>query len=313
MLDAPGTGRERSEWKHLTNGTSLMEGPRISPDGRSIVFSIGHEPVANLHTMPVAGGSPKQLTFLDSFNVGGVWSADGKQIAFVSTQGGRLRVWTVGADGGTPRPVSSGDLSSSFDVAWSPGSRILYRRAGNRDFYSLDPETGNERLLAQDSSVGWLSRPAYSRDGQKIAVFWNRRPSRGLWILDTEERSERLLYKSSAPSHIIPIGWTGDGGSVYAVEAQPGKIRGRRETLRDAKILMLPLNSAEVKTVASLPFEEVGDVSMTPDERRFVATVYSSRSDIWIVDNFDVTIEHRTQNKELRMLFSVLFVLRSAF
>ena len=313
MLDAPGTGRERSEWKQLTNGTSLMEGPRISPDGRSIVFSIGHEPVANLHTMPVAGGSPKQLTFLDSFNVGGVWSADGKQIAFVSTQGGRLRVWTVGADGGTPRPVSSGDLSSSFDVAWSPGSRILYRRAGNRDFYSLDPETGNERLLAQDSSVGWLSRPAYSRDGQKIAVFWNRRPSRGLWILDTEERSERLLYKSSAPSHIIPIGWTGDGGSVYAVEAQPGKIRGRRETLRDAKILMLPLNGAEVKTVASLPFEEVGDVSMTRDERRFVATVYSSRSDIWIVDNFDVTIEHRTQNKELRMLFSVLFVLRSAF
>ena len=34
MLDAPGTGRERSEWKQLTNGTSLMEGPRISPDGR---------------------------------------------------------------------------------------------------------------------------------------------------------------------------------------------------------------------------------------------------------------------------------------
>ena len=313
MLDAPGTGQERSEWKQLTSGTSLIEGPRISPDGRSILFSIGHEPVANLHTMPVAGGSPKQLTFLDSLNVGGVWSADGKQIAFVSTQGGRPRVWTVGADSGTPRPVSSGDLSSSFDVAWSPGSRILYRRAGNRDFYSLDPETGNERLLAQDSSVGWLSRPAYSRDGQKIAVFWNRRPSRGLWILDTEERSERLLYKSSAPSHIIPIGWTGDGGSVYAVEAQPGKIRGRRETLRDAKILMLPLNGAEVKTVASLPFEEVGDVSMTPDERRFVATVYSSRSDIWIVDNFDVTIEHRTQNKELRTLFLVLFVLRSAF
>jgi Tol biopolymer transport system component len=313
MLDALGSGQERSEWKQLTSGTSLIEGPRISPDGRSILVSIGHEPVANLYTMPVAGGSPKQLTFLDSFNVGGVWSADGKQIAFVSTQGGRPRVWTVGADRGTPRPVSSGDLSSSFDVAWSPGSRILYQRAENRDFYSLDPETGNERLLAQDSSVGWLSRPAYSRDGQKIAASWNRPPSRGLWILDTEERSERLLYKSSAPSEIIPIGWTGDGGSVYAVEAQPRTIRGRRETLRDAKILMLPLNGAEVKTVASLPFEEVGDISMTPDGRRFVATVYSSRSDIWIVDNFDVTIEHRTKNSERWSRFLLFCVPCSEF
>jgi hypothetical protein len=28
---------------------------------------------------------------------------------------------------------------------------------------------------------------------------------------------------------------------------------------------------------------------MFPDGRRFVVSVYSSRSDVWVVDNFDVT------------------------
>ena len=298
MLDAPGNGKHSpTEWKQLTNGTSLIERPRLSPVGQSIVFSIGHEPLANLHTMPITGGSPKQLTFLDSFNVGGAWSADGTQIAFASTQDGKSRVWTIDAAGGTPRPLSSGDLSYSFDVVWSPGPRILYQRAGNRDYYALDPATGQERLLATDSSVGWLFRPVYSPDGRKIAVHWNRRPNRGLWIIDTEEQSERLIYKTSVPSSFIPIGWSVDGRSIYAVEGQPAKTRGRGDTLKDAKILIVSSNGEYVKTVASLPFEEIGDVTMTPDGRRFVVAVYSSRSDVWVVDNFDGSTEPRTTRK----------------
>jgi Tol biopolymer transport system component len=54
----------------LTNGTWRTERPRVSPDGRRIVFTVGYEDRANLYTMPLDGGTPKQLTFLDSFNVG---------------------------------------------------------------------------------------------------------------------------------------------------------------------------------------------------------------------------------------------------
>ena len=86
----------RPTWKQLTNGSFAdRETPHCRPMGQSIVFSIGHEPLANLHTMPVAGGSPKQLTFLDSFNVGGAWSADGKlRLPSPRPRAARLRVWT---------------------------------------------------------------------------------------------------------------------------------------------------------------------------------------------------------------------------
>jgi hypothetical protein len=39
--------------------------------------------------------------------------------------------------------------------------------------------------------------------------------------------------------------------------------------------------------VVTLPFEEVGGVSITPDGRTVVCAVYSSRSDVWMVEHFD--------------------------
>jgi hypothetical protein len=45
---------------------------------------------------------------------------------------------------------------------------------------------------------------------------------------------------------------------------------------------------AEDRPKEQLPFDEVGSIAMFPDGRRFVASVYSSRSDVRVVDDFDV-------------------------
>jgi len=67
--------------------------------------------------------------------------------------------------------------------------------------------------------------------------------------------------------------------------------------MTEAKILIVPVKGGNVRTVTSLPFEEIGSVAMTPDGRRFVVTVYSSRSDVWVADNFDVSPEPRIARK----------------
>ena len=275
--------------KAMTHGTSLIERPRISPDGTSIVFNIGHEGLANLYTMPITGGSPKQLTF-DSFSVGGAWSADGTRIAFASTRSGKPGVWTVNAGGGIPRALSSSDLSDSFDLAWSPGTRIFYQQVGNRNYYELDPQTGKGRPFITDSSVGWIFSPVYSPDRRKIAVFWNHPPSRGIWVIDTQGH-ETPVFMTSAFTR--PVGWSADGSAIYAVAGKNAANRDLTanlgETVTDAKILLVPLSGGDVRTVAAIPFDEIGAVSMSPDGRRFVFPVYSSRSDVWVVDNFDVS------------------------
>jgi hypothetical protein len=65
------------------------------------------------------------------------------------------------------------------------------------------------------------------------------------------------------------------------------------ETITEGRILMVPVNGGTMQKIADLPFEEVGSVAMAPDGRRFVATIYSSRSDVWVVDNFDGSPEPR--------------------
>jgi hypothetical protein len=61
------------------------------------------------------------------------------------------------------------------------------------------------------------------------------------------------------------------------------------ETITEATILRVAVEDGRTETLLSLPFDEVGSVAMFPDGRRFVATVYSSRSDVWVIDNFDGT------------------------
>jgi Tol biopolymer transport system component len=278
----------------LTHGTSLVERPRVSPNGKSIVFNMGYESRAELYTIAASGGAATRLTFLDSFSVGGTWSADGSAVAFASTKDGRARVWVVNADGSSPRPLSTGDMSdTTFDVTWSPGRQLLYQQAGNRNFYVLDPLTQQERLLIPNSSVGWAASPAYSPDGKTIALSWNRRPDQGVWIVDTSSPRQELAHKAVNPSdsNPWPIGWSADGRSIYAVDGIRAASRGvsvsTGETLTRAKILRLPVDGGPPTIVLPLPFEEIGSVAMFPDGRRFVCAVYSSRSDVWVVENFD--------------------------
>ena len=288
MLDAA-TGRTLE----LTRGTSLIERPRVSPDGRSLVFNVGHEPFTNLSTMPITGGLSRQLTFLNALNVGGVWSADGTRIAFGSSHGDQPRIWTVAAAGGTPRALATREVSDNLDVVWAPGARILYQRAGNRNYSEMDPQTATERLLVKDGSPGWMFAPVYSPDSRKVAVMWNRPPTRGVWVIDIDgnDRREALVYPSTAPS-ARPIGWSADGAWIYVVEGKGGIFRGATsftgETMTEATILRVASKGGAVATVAALPPEEIGSVTMTPDGRRFVYPVFSSRSDIWVVDDFDV-------------------------
>jgi hypothetical protein len=61
------------------------------------------------------------------------------------------------------------------------------------------------------------------------------------------------------------------------------------ETITEARVVRVPVNGDPVKTVVDFPFEEIGGVSMTPDGRRFVCAVYTARSDVWVVDNFDAS------------------------
>jgi hypothetical protein len=126
-------------------------------------------------------------------------------------------------------------------------------------------------------------------------VSWNRQPIRGVWLIDPADSRETLVYGARDPSDSVPlpIGWSPDGRFILAFDGRRAAYRGVtvpfEETVTDARILRVPVNGGAPETLLPLPFDEVGSVTMFPDGRRFVVSVYTSRSDVWVVDDFDVT------------------------
>jgi len=267
----PGKGPQTTP---LTRGTSEFDSPSISPDGNWIAFvTEGH-----IYKTAMEGGTPIQLTFSNATDVSPAWSPDGKRIAFGSDEGGSRKVWIVDTDGAHRRQFAKTHLTEDLDepgaITWSPGRHILYQKPGNQNFNILDPETGEEKPLVQNESIGWLFSPKYSPDGKKVAVLWNRL-QRGLWVISLIDNSQTFL---SGSRYYDPAGWSPDGSSIYAYDRFGGN-----------KMLSIPVGPTgrgASHTVFAIP-EDIADASVSADGKKFVFSAAETKSDVWVVDNFD--------------------------
>jgi Tol biopolymer transport system component len=195
--------------KPLTGGTAMLRSLSISPDGKWLAFFKGQF----LFKMPIDGSVPTQLTFSDTTHMGSAWSPDDKRIAFGSNEGGSNAVWIVDAEGGNPRQLVNTNMSEgAVDISWSPSREILYQKPGNRNYAILDPETGEEKPLVQDESVGHIFGAKYAPDGKKVAVRWSRQALPGLWVITLIDHSAAMLHAGQ----FWPAGWSPDGKLVYA-------------------------------------------------------------------------------------------------
>ena len=98
--------------------------PRPSPDGARLLYTVrttdleANKSTAQLWLLDLAAGEHRQLTTTAS-NWNGCWSADGKQIAFLSTRSGMPQAWVISVDGGEARQLTKHDVGIA-NLAWSP-------------------------------------------------------------------------------------------------------------------------------------------------------------------------------------------------
>ena len=84
----------------------------VSPDGKTVVFVrrvLDHttgKGQTDLWSVPVTGGPPAQLTKHTASDRSPQWSADGKQIYFLSSRGPTTQVWRMPAGGGEAEAVT---------------------------------------------------------------------------------------------------------------------------------------------------------------------------------------------------------------
>ena len=185
---------------------------------------------------------------------GGVWSPNGKKIAFTArpTGGRSLDIYVTNPDGSGETNLTRTKASTEAAPSWSPDSKkITYLRGSDSsnkiytDIYVMNSDgTGQTRLIkARDTKyfeVGFES-PAWAPDGEKIAFM----------------RTTRAVPDNSASSSAVPA--TGPSG-LYKMKPDGTCLRKLPKAMSYAQSpLWAPLWSPDGKEIAFSGAGEKGE------------------------------------------------------
>lgn len=150
----------------------------------------------------------------------GVWSPDGKQIAFISNITGRANLWVVASEGGWPMQLTVSN-QRQYTPVWSPkGNWIAYTsdKDGNEqwDIFLVSPRDGQVVNLTNTPEVAEQS-PTWSPDGEKLAYLVKPKDSPSYEIAVMEVATKKVTpLTTNTPkewTNFSPI-WTKDGKSI---------------------------------------------------------------------------------------------------
>jgi len=221
--------------------------PRFSPDGRRLALNIGSSRGTDIYLYDWQRETMTQLTFGGRAQLG-IWTPDGKHIAFNSSDSG-FGIWWIRSDGsGRPQQIFAGQ---SIVSPWSfspDGTRLAYHQVNtetSRDIWTLPldlsdpdhPRPGKPEpflVTPSDENV-----PEFSPDGRWIAyrsdesgaseVYVRPFPAGrgGKWQISTGgglygmwSNNGRELFYETGDNRIMVVDYTVNGDSFV-----PGKPR----------------------------------------------------------------------------------------
>jgi len=268
-----GQGDATLRTRALTTGSQRHRQPALSPDGRTVAFVAGPDGEGNLFTVTLPDGAPRQITFLDEDCQKPVWSSDGKKIAFVSRSERASHVRVVDANGGVPRTYEKTTPGRYGELTWAPGTLIVYRQLGLKNFNVLDPETEREESLLQGETTGAFHWVFAEPSGLRFAVRWNRLPRAQVWLLTRGGAPPRVVLDRA---WAFPMGWSADGKWIYVYD----------ETDVEHRVIRVPVDGGPAETLFDVPFDSEASTA-SPDGKKFLFARVDTTSDVWIVENFD--------------------------
>lgn len=212
VMDADG-GRQRA----ATTGDSIKAFPDWMPDGGAIVYT-------SYDTMELPGlyvtsrGSSRPGPILTTVLPGyskyrGVFSPDGRKLAFVSSMDGSAELFTVDRSGKRLARLTD---NRAIDIAptWSPDGRhvaFVSDRSGMPQIYIMDDAGGAVRRLTYNGSYN--THPAWSPDGRWIAYETRVEGGRfDIWLIDPQGEVNVPLV--THPRSDESAAWAPDGRKI---------------------------------------------------------------------------------------------------
>jgi TolB protein len=195
-------------------GAQAVEPPAQADPGVLLVSAFNGVG-GNLFTCDLQGNQVKNLTNLKTHDHSGVWSPDGKKIAFISQRDETVpHVFVMDADGQNVVQLTRGKEEHA-DPAWSPdGKRLAYaitKGEEGAEVHLMDVDGKNDVRL--DPGFPWASDPAISPDGARLA-FAGRKKGQGFRLYGMDLDGKNVVELSTRDNNL---------GSVYPQWRNGGK------------------------------------------------------------------------------------------
>lgn len=152
--------------RQITNYSSSVGAPAMSPDGKKIAFSSSHQGQPDLFVINVDGTEEKRLTTTGVAPSQIRWSADGNSLHFLS----RGRISRVAAAGGTPQSANTNaqmrvdfpaEREYIFNAAWQTLDQTFY----DPNFHGVNWSQMREKYLP------YLPHAVEDRDFQSVVMM----------------------------------------------------------------------------------------------------------------------------------------------
>ena len=308
-------GRDGGTAQRLTAHEGLELYPKFSPDGAWIAFSAEYSGTRQVHVMPTAGGTPRQLTYYSDVGPlpvrGGTdyrvldWTPDGKHVLVRANRvpfderGGRP--YLVPVDGGIETPLAipesgAGSLSpDGTEFAYTPIDRDFrswkrYRGGRAQDVWVYDLARNASRRLTNfggsDHQPAWV--------GDTIYFASDRTPTLNLYAIAPQGGTARaittfddfdVLWPSGGPDAVVfeQGGWIWryDAGAAAAVKVP----------------IRVPAEAAYTLPVWKNVSAQIESFSLAPGGER---AVFGARGEIWTVPAKDGPIRNLSHTPAAR-------------
>jgi Tol biopolymer transport system component len=232
--------------------------PVLSPDGMQVAFTVQtvdlekNSKPAQIYSVPVQGGSPRQLTTEGTSNDRPRWSPDSKQIYFVSNRGGSSQVWVMNADGSGARTVTKFAAEAGGILISADGRKIVF-------LSSVYPECGaddacNQRKIEEESKSKLKAR-VYTSLLYRHWTEWQGARRQHLMAMNADGSEIKDL--TPGPNQVPPFSLGGQDD--YAISPDSAEVAFSMNVDADAAnstnsdIYAVPIAGGDVKKITTGP------------------------------------------------------------
>jgi len=203
----------------LTDGGALVVSPRISPDGRRILYTSYEQGTPRLFMVDAASGQRQAVSGVGNMSFGPRFSRDGSQAIYSETEGSGSNIQIIDMGSGSRRKLTD---TSSIDTApdFSPdGSQVVFEsdRGGTQQLYVMSAAGGDARRISFGD--GRYATPVWSPRGDLIAftkIVGGRFHVGAMRVDGSNERLLTASYIDEGPT------WAPNGRVLMFFRETPG-------------------------------------------------------------------------------------------